>query len=168
MNWCSNVLATADPAQVVAYLMETVAKRHSKIVILDRPNPIAAAGVRGPVLDPEYKSFTGYCAMPVQHGMTLGELATMFNAEKQLRADLTVIPMQSYRPDTWYDDTGLSWINPSPNLRSPLEAILYPGLGSIEGTNISVGRGTAVPFEVAGAPWIDGRSIGGLPKRPCN
>ncbi len=145
----------------VAYLMEEAAKRHIKVVILDRPNPIAAAGMKGPVLEPEFESFTGYFALPVQHGMTLGELATMFNTEKQIGADLTVVPMQSYHSNSWYDGTGLSWINPSPNLRSTTEAILYPGLGLLEGTNLSVGRGTDTPFEIAGAPWIDANQLAG-------
>ena len=143
----------------VAYLMEEAAKHHIKIVILDRPNPVAAAGVKGPVLEPGFESFTGYFNMPVQHGMTLGELASMFNAEKHIGSDLSVIAMQRYRRDSWYDQTGLPWIKPSPNLRSIAEAILYPGLGLIEGTNISVGRGTATPFEIAGAPWIDGMEL---------
>jgi uncharacterized protein YbbC (DUF1343 family) len=140
----------------VAYLMEEAAKYHVKVVILDRPNPIAAAGAKGPVLESQFESFTGYFTMPVQHGMTLGELSTMFNAEKHLGAELLVIPMQSWSPNLWHDQTGLPWINPSPNLRSMTEAILYPGLGLLEGTNLSVGRGTVTPFEVMGAPWIDG------------
>ena len=143
----------------VAYVMEQAAKSHVRIVILDRPNPIAAAGAKGPVLEPQFESFTGYFAMPVQHGMTLGELATMFNAEKKLGTDLSVIGMRGYRGDSWYDQTGLRWVNPSPNLRSVSEAILYPAIGLIEGTNISVGRGTATPFEIAGAPWIDGPQL---------
>lgn len=143
----------------VAYLMEEAARRHIKVVILDRPNPIAAAGIKGPVLEPDFESFTGYFALPVQHGMTLGELATMFNAEKQIGADVTVVPMQSYVPNSWYDETGLSWVNPSPNLRSTVEAILYPGLGLLEGTNLSVGRGTDMPFEIVGAPWIDASQL---------
>jgi uncharacterized protein YbbC (DUF1343 family)/CubicO group peptidase (beta-lactamase class C family) len=143
----------------VAYLMEEAAKRQIKVVILDRPNPIAAAGASGPVLEPDFESFTGYFALPVEHGMTLGELATMFNAEKQIGADLTVVPMQSYVPNSWYDETGLSWVNPSPNLRSTTEAILYPGLGLLEGTNLTVGRGTDTPFEILGAPWIDASQL---------
>ena len=143
----------------VAYLMEAAAKNHMKVVVLDRPNPIAAAGVKGPMLERGHESFTGYFSMPVQHGMTLGELAMMFNAENRLGADLSVIAMRGYRGDLWYDQTGLQWVNPSPNLRTVPEAILYPALGLIEGTNISVGRGTATPFEIAGAPWIDGAML---------
>jgi uncharacterized protein YbbC (DUF1343 family) len=91
--------------------------------------------------------------------MTLGELASMFNAEKKIGAELTVVPMRGYRPRSWYDETGLPWIAPSPNLRSVKEAILYPGVALIEGTNVSVGRGTATPFEIAGAPWINGSKL---------
>jgi len=143
----------------VAYVLEEAARRGLKVFILDRPNPIGAAGIKGPVLEPALESFTGYFPMPVQHGMTLGELASMFNAEKKIGADLMVIPMRGYRPQSWYDQTGLRWINPSPNLRSVDEAILYPGVALIEGTNVSVGRGTATPFEFVGAPWIDGTEL---------
>jgi uncharacterized protein YbbC (DUF1343 family) len=146
-------------ATTVAYVMEEAAKRKIKVVILDRPNPIGAAGVRGPVLESALESFTGYFPSPVQHGMTLGELASMFNAEKKIGADLIVVPMRGYRPRSWYDETGLPWISPSPNLRSVNEAILYPGVALIEGTNVSVGRGTATPFELVGAPWIDGSKL---------
>jgi len=143
----------------VAYLMQAAAEAHVRVMILDRPNPIAAAGARGPVLEPQFESFTGYFTMPVQHGMTLGELAKMFNAEKHLGAELSVIPMRSWSPDLWHDQTQLPWINPSPNLRSVTEAILYPALGLLEGTNLSVGRGTGTPFELLGAPWIDGAQL---------
>ncbi|HXJ00695.1 MAG TPA: exo-beta-N-acetylmuramidase NamZ domain-containing protein [Micropepsaceae bacterium] len=146
-------------ATTIAYVMEEAAKNKIKIVILDRPNPIGAAGIKGPVLDPELESFTGYFPLPVEHGMTLGELAFMFNAEKKIGADLTTIPMRGYRPLSWYDETGLSWINPSPNLRSVKEAILYPAIGLVEGTNVSVGRGTDTPFELVGAPWIDSAKL---------
>ena len=143
-------------ATTVAYLMEAAAKRNIKIVILDRPNPIGAAGVKGPVLDSALESFTGYFPGPVEHGMTLGELATMFNAENKIGVDLTIVRMRGYLRNSWYDQTGIPWIDPSPNLRSVDETILYPGVALIEGTNVSVGRGTATPFEIIGAPWIDG------------
>ena len=94
--------------------------------------------------------------MPIRHGMTLGELARLFNGENKIGADLTVVPMKNWRRDDWFDDTGLPWINPSPNMRNLNQATLYPGIGAIEGTNISVGRGTDTPFEQVGAPWIDG------------
>ena len=146
-------------ATTMGYLMEVAARRRLKVFILDRPNPIGAAGVRGPMLDPDLRSFTGYFPMPLQHGMTLGELATMFNGELQTGADLTVIAMRGYRRDSWFDETGLPWVNPSPNLRSLNAAVVYPGVALIEGTNVSVGRGTPTPFELVGAPWIDGPAL---------
>lgn len=146
-------------ATTMAYAMEAAAPLGLRVVVLDRPNPIAPAGVRGPVLDPAQRSFTGYFPAPVQHGMTLGELAAMFNAENRIGAKLTVVPMQGWRRGLWYDETGLPWIPPSPNLRTLTEAILYPGVGLIEGAEVSVGRGTATPFELVGAPWIEGPSL---------
>jgi uncharacterized protein YbbC (DUF1343 family) len=143
----------------MGYLMEEAGPRSIKVVVLDRPNPIGPAGARGPVLDADLHSFTGYFPMPTQHGMTIGELANMFNVENRINAELTVVSMRFYRRNLWYDETGLSWINPSPNLRSVEEAILYPGVALIEGTNISVGRGTPSPFELVGAPWIDSRAL---------
>jgi uncharacterized protein YbbC (DUF1343 family) len=143
----------------LAYAMEAAARRQIKVFVLDRPNPIGAAGVRGPVLDPALKSFTGYFPMPVEHGMTLGELARMFNAEDRIGADLTIVRMQGYRHRSWFDETALPWIDPSPNLRSLSEAILYPGVALVEGSNVSVGRGTDRPFELVGAPWIDGAAL---------
>jgi uncharacterized protein YbbC (DUF1343 family) len=143
----------------MAYAIEEAARLGLQIVVLDRPNPIGPSGVRGPVLDRDLRSFTGYFAMPVLHGMTIGELAAMFDAENHIRAKLTVIPMRGYRRDLWFDETGLEWVNPSPNLRSLDEAILYPGVALIEGANVSVGRGTPSPFERVGAPWIDGRVL---------
>jgi uncharacterized protein YbbC (DUF1343 family) len=146
-------------ATTMGYLMEAAAQRRLKVFILDRPNPIGAAGVRGLVLEPALRSFTGYFPMPLQHGMTLGELAMMFNAEMQTGADLTVVTMAGYRRDLWFDEMGLAWTNPSPNLRSLRAAILYPGVALIEGTNVSVGRGTPTPFELVGAPWMDGAGL---------
>jgi uncharacterized protein YbbC (DUF1343 family) len=146
-------------ATTMAYVMEAAAAKHIPVIVLDRPNPIAAAGVKGPMLEPGLLSFTGYFSMPVQHGMTLGELALMFNAEKSIGANLSVVRMQNYRRESWYDETGLAWTNPSPNLRTIEEAILYPGVALIEGANVSVGRGTSTPFEIAGVPWIEGHSL---------
>jgi uncharacterized protein YbbC (DUF1343 family) len=160
----------------MAYVMEEAARRRLKVVVLDRPNPIGPAGVRGPVLERDLCSFTGYFPMPVQHGMTLGELAIMFNAENHIGADLTVIPMRHYHRNLWYDETGLNWVNPSPNLKSLDATILYPGVALIEYANMSVGRGTPTPFELVGAPWIDhlifasylqGRQIGGVRFSPA-
>ena len=112
---------------------------------------------RGPALDPTAVGFTGYFPqMPIRHGLTMGELARLFNGEKKIGADLTVVAMKNWRRDEWFDETGLAWINPSPNMRNLYEATLYPGIGAFESTNISVGRGTDTPFEQVGAPWIDG------------
>ena len=97
--------------------------------------------------------------MPMRHGLTIGELARLFNGEKTIGADLTVVPMKNWRRDDWFDDTGLAWVNPSPNMRNMVAATVYPGIGAIEGTNISVGRGTDTPFEQIGAPWIDGPAL---------
>jgi uncharacterized protein YbbC (DUF1343 family) len=103
--------------------------------------------------------FNSYLPMPVRHGLTLGELARLFNGEKNIGADLTVVPMKNWRRDDWFDDTGLTWANPSPNMRTMPAATVYPGIGAIEGTNISVGRGTDTPFEQLGAPWIDAPAL---------
>jgi len=143
----------------MAYVMEAAAPRHLKVFVLDRPNPIGGA-VEGPALDMSARGFNGYFpAMPIRHGLTLGELARLFNGERRLGADLTVIGMEGWRRDRWFDETGLTWVNPSPNLRRLYEAELYPGLGAFERTNISVGRGTDTPFEHVGAPWIDGSRL---------
>ena len=140
----------------MAYVMEEAAKSKIAVVVLDRPNPINGFQIEGPTLDKAALSFVGYFPMPIRHGMTLGELAKLFNAENKIGADLTVIPLQNWSRDAWFDATGLPWINPSPNMRNLIQATLYPGIGAIEGTNVSVGRGTDTPFEQVGAPWIDG------------
>jgi uncharacterized protein YbbC (DUF1343 family) len=110
-------------------------------------------------MDADLKSFTGYFPLPVRHGMTIGELALLFNKENHIGAQLHVIPMQGYARQQWYDDTGLRWIGPSPNLRTLTQATLYPGVALVEGANISVGRGTNAPFEQFGAPWLDGKRL---------
>jgi uncharacterized protein YbbC (DUF1343 family)/CubicO group peptidase (beta-lactamase class C family) len=138
----------------LGYFLEAAGKANKPIIVLDRPNPINGAFVQGPVADPGRESFVNYWRIPVRHGMTIGELAKMFNAERAIDARLTVVPMQGWMRGDWYDSTGRLWINPSPNMRSLNEAILYPGIGMIETTNISVGRGTDTPFELVGAPWI--------------
>ncbi len=143
----------------VGYFLEAAAKAEIEVVILDRPNPITGSFVQGPVSDAGRESFTNYFPVAVRHGMTIGELAKMFNAERQINARLTVVPMQGWQRGDWFDSTGLVWINPSPNLRSLGEATLYTGVALIEGTNVSVGRGTDTPFEVVGAPWIKGREL---------
>lgn len=138
----------------LGYFLEAASKADKRIFVLDRPNPIGGAFMQGPVADPGASSFTSYWRTPVRHGMTIGELAKMFNAERSIGARLTVIPMEGWQRGDWFDSTGELWTNPSPNMRSVTEAILYPGIGMIETTNISVGRGTDTPFEVVGAPWI--------------
>ncbi len=141
----------------MAYVMEEAAKRKIKVVVLDRPNPIGGVQIEGPPLDESAVGFTGYLpSMPIRHGLTMGELARLFNGEKKIGADLTVIAMKNWRRDAWFDETALPWIGPSPNMRTLYAATLYPGLGAFESTNLSVGRGTDTPFEHVGAPWIDG------------
>ena len=141
------------------YFLEAAAKAGVEVVILDRPNPIAGSFVQGPVSDEGRESFTNYFPEPVRHGMTLGELGKMFNAERHTGARLEVVAIEGWQPGDWFDSTGLSWVNPSPNLRNLTEAALYPGVALIEGTNVSVGRGTDTPFEVVGAPWIKSREL---------
>jgi uncharacterized protein YbbC (DUF1343 family)/CubicO group peptidase (beta-lactamase class C family) len=138
----------------MGYAMEAAARKGVEFIVLDRPNPISASRLEGPLMDPDLRSFTGYFPMPIRHGMTLGELARMFNGEKKMGVRLSVIPMQGYRRDMWFDETGLAWENPSPNLRSLAQASLYPGVALCESSNVSVGRGTDTPFELIGAPWI--------------
>jgi uncharacterized protein YbbC (DUF1343 family) len=143
----------------LAYVMEEAARRKLPVVVLDRPNPINGFDIEGPYQDASAIGFNGYLPMPIRHGMTLGELARLFNGENKIGADLTVVTMKHWRRDDWFDATALRWINPSPNLRNMVAAALYPGIGAIEGTNISVGRGTDSPFEQIGAPWIDGVAL---------
>jgi len=142
------------------YAMEEAAKNKIKFVVLDRPNPINGYDIEGPVADKELtESFTAYHPIPVRYGMTIGELAMLFNSERRIGADLSVIRMEGWRRADYYDGTALAWVNPSPNMRSLTEALLYPGIGLLETTNVSVGRGTDTPFEVIGAPWIDGQKL---------
>ena len=141
------------------YFLEAAAKAGIDVVVLDRPNPITGSFAQGPVSDAGRSNFTNYFSEPPRHGMTLGELAKMFNAERHIGARLEVIPMEGWQRGDWFDSTGLAWVNPSPNLRDLTEATLYPGVALIEGTNVSVGRGTDTPFEVVGAPWIKGREL---------
>jgi uncharacterized protein YbbC (DUF1343 family)/CubicO group peptidase (beta-lactamase class C family) len=143
----------------LGYFLEAAAKAGIELIVLDRPDPITGSFVQGPVSDAGRESFTNYWTVPVRHGMTIGELAKMFNAERNLNAKLTVVPLEGWQRGDWFDSTGLSWVNPSPNLRSVTEAALYPGVALIEGTNISVGRGTDTPFELVGAPWIKSREL---------
>jgi uncharacterized protein YbbC (DUF1343 family)/CubicO group peptidase (beta-lactamase class C family) len=143
----------------LGYVMEEAAKLRIPVYVLDRPNPIGGIEVEGPVADPNLLSFTGYHTIPVRHGMTIGELGQLFNAQRKIGADLRVIKMDGWRRSMWFDETNLTWINPSPNMRSLTQATLYPGVGLLETTNVSVGRGTDTPFELVGAPWIDGQVL---------
>ena len=143
----------------LGYFLEAAAKAGIEIIVLDRPNPITGSFVQGPMPDPGRESFVNYAAVPVRHGMTIGELTQMFNAERNINARLQVVAMDGWIRGDWFDSTGVNWINPSPNLRSLTEATLYPGVALIEGTNVSVGRGTDTPFEIVGAPWINGREL---------
>ena len=143
----------------LGYFLEAAAKAGTDIIVLDRPNPITGSFVQGPLSDPGRENFTNYTTVPVRHGMTMGELAQMFNTERHINAHLQVVPMEGWVRGDWFDSTGLTWINPSPNLRSLTQATLYPGVGLIEGANVSVGRGTDTPFELLGAPWMNGHQL---------
>ena len=140
----------------MAYMLEAAARQKVRIMVLDRPNPINGLQIEGPILNQKFIRFTDYFPMPIRHGLTMGELAQLFNAENDIGVDLTVVKMKGWRRQYWFDETGLPWVNPSPNMRNLIQATLYPGIGAIEGTRISVGRGTDTPFEQVGAPWIDG------------
>ena len=142
----------------LGYLLEAAAQTNTEVIMLDRPDPINGSFVQGPMSQTEFTNFNNYHPVPLRYGMTLGELAQLYNTEKKIGARLRVIPMQGWLRGDWFDSTGIVWTNTSPNLRSVNEAELYPGVAIIEGTNVSVGRGTDTPFEVMGAPWIDARA----------
>jgi uncharacterized protein YbbC (DUF1343 family) len=139
--------------------LEEAAKNNIRFVVLDRVNPIDGRDVEGPLADADKLSFTAYHSIPVRHGMTVGELAQLYNGERGLHADLHVVKVENWQRGEWFDETGLLWTNPSPNMRSVTEAALYPGIALLEATNISVGRGTNTPFELVGAPWVEGRKL---------
>lgn len=139
--------------------MEAAANKKIRFVVLDRPNPLGGELVEGPVLDEGAESFVAYHTVPVRHGMTVGELAKLMKEERQIDVELEVVLMEGWSRALYYDQTGLAWIDPSPNMRSMNAALLYPGVGLWEMTNLSVGRGTDAPFEIFGAPWIDGREL---------
>lgn len=145
----------------LGYVMEEAARLRLPVIVLDRPNPIGGLEVEGPIADADKLSFIAYHRIPVRHGMTVGELARLFNEERRINCDLRVIKMENWRRGMWLDATNLTWVNPSPNMRSLAEATLYPGIGLLETTNLSVGRGTDTPFEVIGAPWLDGQRLAG-------
>ena len=135
--------------------MKAADEHGKRFVVLDRPNPIAGTTVSGPMLDSGTESFVGFHSLPVRHGMTTGELARMFKSELGLSLQLDVIECEGWDRELHWDETGLVWVNPSPNMRSLTQALLYPGIGLLETSNLSVGRGTDTPFEIVGAPWID-------------
>jgi uncharacterized protein YbbC (DUF1343 family)/CubicO group peptidase (beta-lactamase class C family) len=139
--------------------MEAAAAAKVRMVVLDRPNPITGLRPDGPIADDNRLGFTAYRPMPVVHGMTVGELARFYNGEGPLGCDLQVVAMEGWKRSMWFDETGLAWVNPSPNMRNLTQATLYPAVCLLESTNVSVGRGTDQPFERFGAPWIDGRKL---------
>ena len=140
-------------------VMEAASELGLRVVVLDRPNPITGTHIEGPLADEDKLSFTASHPIPVRHGMTVGELARLFQAERGFGCPLEVIPCEGWRRSDWFDATGLLWADPSPNMRSLTAATLYPGVGLLEMTNLSVGRGTDTPFEIIGAPFIEPRSF---------
>ena len=145
----------------MAYCMEEAAKRNIAFFVLDRPNPMGGEIVEGPVLDADKTNFVGYFPMPVRYGLTIGELAQLFNLENHIGAELHVIPMKNWHRNYFFDSTGMKWIPPSPALRTTKGAILYPGIEILQSAGVSVGRGTQAPFEEFGAPWLDGENVAG-------
>ena len=139
----------------MSYCMEAARRYNCKVVILDRPNPVGGMVIEGNLLSAEYASFVGRFPLPMRHGLTIGEIARLFNDRYRLRCDLAVIPMKGWHRAMYYQDTGLAWVPPSPNLPTPVSAMVYPGQVLLEGTNISEGRGTSQPFELFGAPYLD-------------
>lgn len=160
----------------MSYCLETAKKFGKKVIVLDRPNPVNGISVEGNCLKNELTSFVGRYPLPMRHGLTIGELALLFNNNFNIGCELEVIPMEGWKRWMYFQDTGLPWIPPSPNLPTPVSALVYPGQVLWEGTNISEGRGTTLPFELFGAPFLDTRQIisklgernlPGLVLRPC-
>jgi len=143
----------------MALAMEAAGEAGTPFLVLDRPNPIGGLAVQGTVLDPEFSTFVGLFPVPMRHGMTTGELASLFAGEFGVRVELGVIPVEGWRREMFFGDTGLPWVPPSPNMPSVESALHYPGTCLFEGTNLSVGRGTGIAFQVVGAPWIDGDAL---------
>jgi uncharacterized protein YbbC (DUF1343 family) len=141
----------------MAYCMEACARFGRRMIVADRPNPVNGTAVEGNTLDTRYGSFVGLYLLPMRHGMTVGELALLFNSEFGIKCDLTVIPMQGWKRSDWHNETGLPWVQPSPNIPTLDSAVVYPGMVLVEGTKLSEGRGTTRPFEYVGAPYIDAR-----------
>jgi uncharacterized protein YbbC (DUF1343 family) len=145
----------------MAYCMEACAEYGKHLIVLDRPNPVNGRQVEGNLLNPEYRSFVGLFPIPMRHGMTMGELALLFRSEFGIQCNLTVIPIENWARSFWFDQTGLPWVQPSPNLPTCDSAIVYPGMVLLEGTCLSEGRGTTRPFELVGAPFIRSRQYAG-------
>ncbi len=143
----------------LSYVMDAAAEAQVPVVVLDRPNPIGGQILEGPVLDSGLASFVGRFPLPVRHGMTIGELARMFRDRDGIACELSVVPLDGWRRTMQFEDTGLPWVPPSPNMPTPQTARVYPGGCLIEGTNLSEGRGTTLPFELVGAPWLDGHAL---------
>jgi uncharacterized protein YbbC (DUF1343 family)/CubicO group peptidase (beta-lactamase class C family) len=146
----------------LVYVMEEAGRLGIPVVVLDRPNPITGRIVEGPLMDPDLRSFTAPYTIPVRTGLTIGEFARMVAEERKLPVSLTIVPLRGWDRSRWYDETGLPWINPSPNIRSVTQALLYSGVGLLEATNVSVGRGTDMPFEVVGSPWMNGERVAAI------
>ncbi len=141
------------------YVLKAAGKAGKPVFVLDRPNPVTGAIVEGGCVEPGFESFVGIINVPMRHGMTLGELAQLMNANGAFGADLRMVPMQNWRRQMWFDETGLPWVPTSPAMPHLSTAILYPGMCLLEGTNLSLGRGTALPFEICGAPWLESHSL---------
>lgn len=160
----------------MAHCMQAAARDGKRVVVLDRPNPIDGVTVEGNTLEPEYASFVGLYPIPTRHGMTVAELARMFNDAFGIGCDLEVIPMEGWEREMWFDQTGQPWIMPSPNMPTLDTATVFPGMVHVEGTMVSEGRGTTRPFELVGAPWVDpyalvealeAEELPGCRLRPC-
>jgi uncharacterized protein YbbC (DUF1343 family) len=159
----------------MAYCMQACARWGRRFVVLDRPNPIGGLAVEGNLLDPAYSSFVGVYPIPMRHGMTVAELALLFNSEFGIGCDLAVVPMKGWKRAHWFEDTGLHWVAPSPNIPTADSTVVYPGMVLVEGTMLSEGRGTTRPFEIVGAPhiqpreyagWLNGLRLPGVSFRP--
>lgn len=146
----------------ICLCLEVCGKYKKEVILCDRPNPLNGITLEGEVNQKGYTSFVGLYPLPVRHGMTMGEMARLFNDTQDLDCTLHLIPMEGWKREMYWEETGVAWTNPSPNMRSPTEALLYPGMCLLEGTNISEGRGTEIPFEVAGAPFIKEKELLGL------
>ena len=146
----------------MGHTMEEAARLGIPCIVLDRPNVITGTKLEGPIMDPTLKSFVGYFQFPIRHGMTVGEVARWHAIQEKLDVDLRVVSMVGWVRTMWFDDTGLPWTPPSPAMRSPTTATLYPGICCLERSNVSVGRGTDHPFEWVGAPWVDENSLAGI------